>query len=89
MRLGNQTDFLGIARFGGRREWQVDSLMVLHGRKFYFWNWCVRKEGYATFATGNKSGDEFVANPIITLRDGRSRPCPIDMRVIETDASMP
>src|SRR5690606_3611585 len=43
-RSEQQTGDDGRALFESRHQWQTESLMI-HGRKFYYWNWCVEKPG--------------------------------------------
>jgi hypothetical protein len=70
-----RTDAGGEARFDSRREWRAESLMI-HGWEEYFWNWCVRAEGHATFFTANTSGRQFEENLVVQLMLGESSPCP-------------
>ena len=64
----------GKASFEARHEWQAESLMI-HGRKFYYWNWCVEKPGYETFSTSYNSAEDFDAHPGVHLKPGVSRSC--------------
>ena len=70
-----QTDARGEARFGVRREWRTESLMI-HGGESYFWNWCVRREGYVTFFTSHTSARQFQDELVVRLVSGVSSPCP-------------
>ena len=69
-----QTGDDGKASFKPHHEWQAESLMI-HGRHFYYWNWCVEKPGYETFSTSYGIGEGFDAHPEITLKPGVSRSC--------------
>jgi hypothetical protein len=64
----------GSASFAGKREMTVE-VMVIHGSLDYYWNWCVRKEGYATFKTIYNSSDDFPAKMNVVLQPGASTPC--------------
>ena len=63
----------GSASFAGKREMTVE-VMVMHGSLDYYWNWCVRKEGYATFKTIYSNGDDFPAKINVVLQPGASTP---------------
>ena len=73
-RSERRTDENGKASFEVRHEWQAESLMI-HGRKFYYWNWCVEKPGYETFSTSYNSAEDFNAHPEVSLKSGVSRAC--------------
>ncbi|MCY1519854.1 hypothetical protein D9M68_546180 [compost metagenome] len=64
----------GVATFQAIREWRAESMM-LHGSQVYFWNWCVEKEGYETYATLNREPSGFDDEARIQLQAGKSRPC--------------
>jgi len=64
----------GKVSFEAHHEWQAESLMI-HGRKFYYWNWCVEKPGYETFSTSYNSAEDFNAHPEVSLKPGVSRSC--------------
>lgn len=68
----------GIAEFPKISEWRTEALM-LHGAELFFWNWCVKKNGYQTFTTRNRSENEFENKKFITLKPGESQDCPEDM----------
>lgn len=78
-RQTKQTAANGTAAFDAVREWRVETLMI-HGAEEYFWNWCVRKDGYATYFTGGGSAREFQENLVIRLERGDSSPCPKNPR---------
>ena len=69
----------GLARFESRREWRTEWLMI-HGAEVFFWNWCVRRGGYATFATSHRSASEFENELVVQLVSGQSTPCPVSFR---------
>ena len=69
-----QTDDDGKASFEARHEWQTESLMI-HGRHFYYWNWCMEKPGYETFSTVYHNADDFDARPVVSLKPGVSLSC--------------
>ena len=64
----------GKASFEARHEWQAESLMM-HGRHFYYWNWCVEKPGYETFSTSYDNAESFDAYPEVSLQKGASLSC--------------
>ena len=64
----------GKASFEAHHEWQAESLMI-HGRHFYYWNWCVEKPGYETFSTAYHRAEDFDAHPAVRLKPGVSRSC--------------
>jgi hypothetical protein len=65
----------GVASFPALNEWRIESFM-LHGGEIYYWNWCVRKEGYATFFTANNSSRQFDERLVVRLSPGETSPCP-------------
>ena len=69
-----QTDDDGKASFEARHEWQTESLMI-HGRHFYYWNWCMEKPGYETFSTEYHNADDFEVHPVVSLKSGVSLSC--------------
>ena len=73
-RSEQRTDENGKASFEARHEWQAESLMM-HGRQFYYWNWCVEKPGYATFSTSYNNAESFNAYPEVSLKKGASLSC--------------
>lgn len=70
-----QTDSQGIAKFESRREWRLESFMI-HGAEVYFWNWCIDKPGFVTFASNDRSADAFSGEATIVLAEGTTAPCP-------------
>ena len=69
-----RADENGKASFEARHEWQAESLMM-HGRQFYYWNWCVEKPGYETFSTSYGNAESFDAYPEVSLKKGASLSC--------------
>jgi hypothetical protein len=69
------TDLHGVAAFEMRSEWQSESMMM-HGVKYYFWNWCIQKPGFKTYLTGGTSGNKFDEHATIQLSRGASSECP-------------
>lgn len=69
----------GTATFDSMREWRAEVLMI-HGAEVFFWNWCVRKEGYVTYLTANRSAEDFRDNLVVRLEPGKSAPCPKSFR---------
>lgn len=65
----------GTAVFEPLREWRTESLMI-HGAEVFFWNWCVRKEGYVTYFTQYGSAAKFQDDLVVPLELGASMPCP-------------
>ena len=68
------TNALGGGEFSGKREWQIE-IIFLHGRKEYFWNWCVEKQGYTTYETRHNSASKFDDDATVKLMPGNSTPC--------------
>lgn len=64
----------GKPAFSAIREWRTEVLMI-HGAEYFFWNWCIRKAGYATYATTNSSTVTFQAEPVVRLEPGPSTEC--------------
>lgn len=77
-RVARVTDDKGSAAFDSVREMRVETLMI-HGAEEYYWNWCVRKEGYATYFTRHGGSDDFESAPRVKLVPGPSQPCPAEM----------
>lgn len=69
------TDPAGVARFYAVKDLRVETLMI-HGAQSFFWNWCVRGEGYRTVITHFGSSDGFDPTPLFQLEPGPSTPCP-------------
>jgi len=74
-REARTSDSHGVAEFKAVREWRTEAL-VIHGSQVFFWNWCVRKDGYETYLTANRSAADFNDNAVIRLRPGKSEMCP-------------
>ena len=68
------TDSSGHAHFDSVREWRIEALFI-HGAEFFFWNWCVDKDGYETIRTQWQNEDSFEALPTFTLKPGVTKPC--------------
>ncbi|MEK8033839.1 carboxypeptidase regulatory-like domain-containing protein [Ideonella sp. DXS29W] len=64
----------GVAAFAARREWRTE-VLALHGWEEYFWNWCVQKEGFATYRTRYGAAADFPTDVNVVLRAGESQPC--------------
>ncbi|MBB1624209.1 carboxypeptidase regulatory-like domain-containing protein [Achromobacter sp. UMC71] len=64
----------GRAQFDSRHEWRTE-VLAIHGSEVFFWNWCVEKPGYETYATHDGSADKFDDNLVIRLKRGESRSC--------------
>jgi hypothetical protein len=69
------TDRDGVAEFPRIRKWKVESL-GLGAADAFMWNWCVRRDGYATVATFDRSSADFERHATFTLLPGESTPCP-------------
>jgi hypothetical protein len=69
----------GTARFAGKRALRLEVLFLYRG-EISFWNWCVEKEGYATYFTSGPRTKMFEDESIILLRPGPSRTCPAPFR---------
>lgn len=74
-RVDATTDRNGVATFSRITKWKVESL-GLHGEDAFIWNWCVRRDGYATVATFDRDKDDFDRHAKFTLLPGESTPCP-------------
>ena len=74
-RAVKETGADGVAVFSSQREWRVETLMI-HGAQEFFWNWCVRKDGYTTFATVYNGAASFNSDLTVQLLPGPSQPCP-------------
>jgi outer membrane murein-binding lipoprotein Lpp len=69
----------GTTSFDSVREWRTEVVM-LHGAEVFFWNWCIRKEGYVTYLTSHSSSKEFESNLVVRLEPGVSSQCPKSFR---------
>ena len=65
----------GTARFDAVRELRVE-MTALHGWEEFYWNWCIRKEGYVTYQTHQGGAGKFEKELTVQLEPGQSRPCP-------------
>lgn len=74
-RYSIETSHEGLAVFPSVKEWRTEAIM-LHGEEVFFWNWCVRKDGYKTFHTTHRYADVFEREIIVRLMPGASAPCP-------------
>jgi hypothetical protein len=70
------TDLNGVASFSKKSEWRIEAPLMMHGSEVFFWNWCVRKEGYATFVTANRNSRSFDAAAKLAIVKGESSACP-------------
>lgn len=73
-RSEKRTSADGRAQFDSRHEWRME-VLAIHGSEVFFWNWCVEKTGYETYATQDGNADNFDNNPVIRLKPGESRSC--------------
>jgi hypothetical protein len=71
-----QTDQNGVAKFPSRKEWRTEAPLMMHGSEVFFWNWCVRKEGYSTYVTANHNRRSFASTATVVLTRGESQMCP-------------
>lgn len=69
-----KTDSMGIVRFDKIKEWRIETLMI-HGADAYFWNYCVKKDGYQTQFTGRLKNKSETKKRFILLK-GKSKDCP-------------
>lgn len=65
----------GTASFDAVRALRVE-VMALHGWEEFYWSWCVRKDGYATYLTHQNGAGPFRKELAVLLEPGQSRPCP-------------
>jgi hypothetical protein len=68
------TDSAGVVHFTRRSAWETE-VMMIHGAKIYFWNWCVEQPGFATFDTFHGQHTQFQPITTVTLVAGTSVPC--------------
>jgi len=73
-RLVQTTKSTGILYFPRIKEWRTEAL-VIHGAEYFFWNWCISKDGYLTHVTSWRSGEDFRKKYEVTLREGSSEKC--------------
>jgi hypothetical protein len=78
----------GTATFDARREMRVE-VMVIHGWQEFFWNWCVRKEGYTTYLTRHNGAADFQENLFVQLQPGVTTPCPLPNTLGTRNAPVP
>ena len=62
----------GVAVFEARREWQTEMLAV-HGVRYYYWHWCIRKPGFKTYVSVQY---KFESQAAVRLSRGPSSACP-------------
>ncbi len=73
-RMIKKTRNTGLLKFPEIKEWRIESLNI-HGIAYYFWHWCVRKNGYETEHT--HYGDlSFSKKMKVVLKEGVSSECP-------------
>lgn len=70
-----ETSADGLAVFIAKKEWRTE-LIARHGAEIFYWNWCVRKQGYETFYTAHRNGEAFQTALVVRLVPGKSTPCP-------------
>jgi hypothetical protein len=68
------TDRDGAVQFPKRAAWEMEVLMI-HGARLYFWNWCVERPGFATFDTGRIPRTAFQPKTDVVMAAGTSAPC--------------
>lgn len=68
------TDSNGMAEFQSIRAWRIESLMI-HGIEYYYWNWCVEKEGFKTEVTRDRRAEKFNDSPTVILSGGGGQDC--------------
>jgi hypothetical protein len=61
----------GSATFDAVRELRIE-VTALHGWEEFYWRWCIRKDGYATYL------GPFQADLMVRLEAGPSLPCPLN-----------
>ncbi|MDR1350089.1 MAG: hypothetical protein LBJ59_04785 [Zoogloeaceae bacterium] len=67
----------GHAEFNKVKDFCFE-VFFLHGAQFYFWNWCIEKEGYETITTHYSRSDQFNSKPVFILEPGVSQACSIN-----------
>ena len=65
----------GTARFDAVRELRVE-VTAIHGSLEFYWNWCIRKDGYVTYRTHSSASDDFLSKLVVRLEPGQSIACP-------------
>lgn len=73
-RVEQRTGADGRADFDARHEWRVE-VLAIHGSEQFFWNWCVEKAGYETYATHDRNAEAFDAKAVVRLKAGVSQTC--------------
>lgn len=73
-RVEQRTGADGRAGFEARHEWRVE-VLAIHGSELFFWNWCVEKPGYETYATHDRNADAFDPKAVVQLKPGVSQTC--------------
>jgi hypothetical protein len=68
------TDNDGAVHFTRKSAWEMEVLMI-HGARLYFWNWCVEQPGFTTFESGRGPQTAFQPIATVKLEAGTSRPC--------------
>jgi cytochrome c oxidase assembly factor CtaG len=74
-RVITKTSTSGKASFTKIKQWKIEAPLMMHGAEYFFWNWCISKEGYKTFQTRYTSSTEFNNASFITLYPGSSKAC--------------
>ena len=69
----------GTVGFKGKRRLGVEVTFMDH-KEISFWNWCVQKQGFATYFTNGPRTKVFEDESEIVLKVGPSRPCPAEFR---------
>ena len=78
----------GTASFDAMREMRVE-VMALHGWQDFFWNWCVRKDGYKTYLSRHGGAADFQENLLVRLEPGVTTPCPSPESLGKRNAPVP
>ncbi len=65
----------GTVVFKGKRSLGIEVTFMDH-KEISFWNWCVEKDGFATYYTSGPRTKVFEDESAIVLREGRSKRCP-------------
>lgn len=73
-RMIKKTGNSGALVFPEIKEWRIESLHI-HGIAYYFWNWCIKKEGYETQHT-HHGNPNFNKKMQVVLKEGTTSECP-------------
>ena len=74
------TDSEGVAKFQQRNDWRIESPIMIHGQQFYYWDWCIEKDGFITYINGDGEGKYPDYNPDINPNYAPSETIKIELK---------